>query len=65
MKRTDRSFSSALLCLIAAAANVYEAQRIDNPNGFMYPFSWVCAGVCAIGFIMFLVMGISAHLSGD
>jgi len=55
----------AFVCLAIAAGNVYEAMRIDQPNGIMYIVSLLFAAAGAIGFIVFLVIAIFGHFSGD
>jgi len=60
---TDRPLRVAFVCLAIAAGNVYEAMRIDQPNGIMYIVSWLFAAAGAFGFIIFLVIAIFGHFS--
>lgn len=62
---TDHPLRVALVCLTIAGLNVYEALRIDNPNGIMYPMSWLFAAAAVIASIAFLVVAIIEYLSGD
>jgi tellurite resistance protein TehA-like permease len=60
---SDHPLRGMFAGLAIAALNVYEALNIDNPNGFMYVLSWVCAGIGVIMSFVFLVMAISEHFS--
>ena len=62
---TDHPLRVAFVCLTIAGLNVYEALRIDNPSGFMYPMSWLFAAAAGIASIAFMVVAIIEHFSGD
>jgi hypothetical protein len=62
---TNRPLRSALVALVLALANAYEAIHIDNPNGVMYVVSWLFAAIGAIGFVAFMAVAISEHFSKD
>jgi hypothetical protein len=62
---TNRPLRFALVALVLAVANAYEATHIDNPDGVMYVVSWLFAAVGAVGFLAFLVISISEHFSKD
>jgi hypothetical protein len=62
---TDHPLRVAFVCLAIAGLNAYEAMRFDNPNGIMYPMSWLFAGAFVILSIAFLVVAIIEHFSGD
>jgi hypothetical protein len=63
--KTDHPLRVAFVCLTIAGLNVYEALRIDDPNGFMYPMSWLFAAAGLIASVAFLVGAIIEHISGD
>jgi hypothetical protein len=62
---SDHPWRAAFVSFAFGMLQVFEALHIDNPNGLMYPFSWVCAGIFAFMSVLFLVIGISEHFSRD
>jgi len=60
---TNRPLRFALVALVLALANAYEATHIDNPNGVWYVVSWLFAAAGAVGFLAFMVIAISEHFS--
>jgi len=62
---TNRPLRFALVSLVIALANAYEATHLDNPNGVWYIVSWLCAAAGTVGFLAFLVIAISEHFSKD
>jgi len=55
----------ALVSLVIGSANIYEATYIDNPKGFMYVISWIFAAAGLLGFVAFLLVAVSEHLSRE
>ncbi len=62
---TNRPLPFALVALVLALVNAYEAIHIDNPNGVIYAVSWLFAAVGAGGFLVFTVVAISEYFSKD
>lgn len=62
---TNHPLRFALVALVLALANAYEATHIDNPNGVWYVVSWLFAAAGAVGFLAFMVIAISEHFSKD
>ncbi len=60
---TNRPLRFALVALVLALVNAYEAIYIDNPNGAMYVVSWLFAAAGTLGFLVFFVIAISEHFS--
>jgi hypothetical protein len=60
---SDHPWRGVFATLAFALFNVYEALHIDKPNGFMYPLSWVCAGIGVFAFFILLIIAISESFS--
>jgi hypothetical protein len=60
---TDHPLRVAVVCLLIAAGNAYEAVYIDSPRGFMNALSWVCTAGGIIGLLLFLLVAVSDHFS--
>ncbi len=55
----------ALVALVLAVANAFEAAYIDNPDGVWHVVSWLFAAAAALGFLVFLAIAISERFLKD